>query len=184
MTLQFDDVTVKIIYNWRLRLSESTKCRSNLQLALLAIAVLSNQVLWKKCALVFALNGLSNWMPISGGIFQQKVMISSIKSTIFFVMWFVFLLFSLQKLIITLWSLGHRLHLALHKGLKIGNYLIASTTKVANLTLLTIENKGDHLEGHHWAEKEYTHAWKKWNRQIWDERPLITWLLWMRKSKF
>ena len=73
-----------------LRLSESTKCRSNLQLALLAIAVLSNQVLWKKCALVFALNGLSNWMPISGGIFQQKVMISSIKSTIFFVMWFVF----------------------------------------------------------------------------------------------
>ena len=49
-----------------LRLSESTKCRSNLQLALLAIAVLSNQVVWKKCALVFALNGLSNWMLISG----------------------------------------------------------------------------------------------------------------------
>ena len=95
-----------------------------------------------------------------------------------------FLLFSLQKLIITLWSLGHRLHLALHKGLKIGNYLITSTTKVANLKLLTRENKGDHLEGHHWAEKEYTHAWKKWNRQIWDERPWITWLLWMRKSKF
>lgn len=77
-----------------------------------------------------------------------------------------FLLFSLQKLIITLWSLGHRLHLALHKGLKIGNYLITSTTKVANLKLLTRENKGDHLEGHQLRKNI-----PKWNRQIEDERP-------------
>ena len=77
-----------------------------------------------------------------------------------------FLLFSLQKLIITLWSLGHRLHLALHKGLKIGNYLITSTTKVANLKLLSRENKGDHLEGHQLRKNI-----PQWNRQIEDERP-------------
>ena len=58
------------------------------------------------------------------------------------------------------------MHLALHKGLKIGNYLITSTTKVANLKLLTRENKGDHLEGHQLRKNI-----PKWNRQFEDERP-------------
>ena len=163
MTLQFDDVTVKIIYNRRLRLSESTKCRSNLQLALLAIAVLSNQVLWKKCTLVkwtIQLNAnFWRYLSAKGHDFKHK------KHNIFRDV-ICFLLFSLQKLIITLWSLGHRLHLALHKGLKIGNYLITSTTKVANLKLLTRENKGDHLEGHQLRKNI-----PKWNRQFEDERP-------------